>query len=194
MEHGDVVAGQPGVKVVKFSYSCACGRCNGNGYVNEALSCFNCHTTATYSRCVSCDTRVDLDNCWKIADGTAQPDDYQLPVLLNLRYQLPGEATSHVEIELLHIPLLLGLRREGEEFISRLPDVLFLNRINPRDMGFDSQLITLKDQLRYDRRSSLCDILEAMLRRTLMGRGNRIVTEIILKENPVPWALEQTTS
>ncbi|MFF1918469.1 hypothetical protein ACFVYE_44565 [Streptomyces sp. NPDC058239] len=158
----------------RYDHTCPCTAVSGHGRITEATpGCPDptCAGSLDYVVCPSCRTRVTLANLWQVRRGGAGPNDFLLPLTLDLVVedeQGPTKRASHL---LMHLPLPIGLRERNGEIVFNAPTVFWTSPSAElwyqRPPG--DRFLGLKDALRYDGRTELRPILEALLRRTLLG-------------------------
>ncbi|MFD7489860.1 hypothetical protein [Streptomyces mirabilis] len=158
----------------RYDHTCPCTAVSGHGRITDATpGCPDptCAGSVDYAVCPTCRTRVTLANLWQVQRGGAGPDDFLVPLTLDLVVEDEQGPIKRARHLLMHLPLPLGLRERNGELVFDAPTVLWTSasaelwhRRSPGD-----RFLGLKDTLRYDGRTELRPILEALLRRTLLG-------------------------
>jgi hypothetical protein len=118
---------------------------------------------------------VTLDLLWRIRTGGMHPSAYRMPLTLRLAVHHSGRPVRECAVELLHLPVLLGLTERSGSLVFDLPDMLWLEGVTNR-RGWEretGQLVAISDSPRYDRQTDVTKILEAAFRRALTDRGRR---------------------
>ncbi|MBY8846216.1 hypothetical protein [Streptomyces sp. SP2-10] len=172
----------------RYDHACPCTAVSGHGRITEAIPrCPDptCAGPVDYAVCPACRTRVTLANLWRVRRGGAGPDDFLIPFTLDLVTEDQGtvERARHL---LMHLPLPVGLRERHGEIAFDAPTVFWTSAKSepwPRRSNGD-RFLGLKDTLRYDGRTQLRPILEALLRRTLLGyrKGYARFTDELLQD------------
>ncbi|MFD3843706.1 hypothetical protein ACFWWC_47080 [Streptomyces sp. NPDC058642] len=158
----------------RYDFTCDCGAKTGNGRLSSRQRrCRQCGTPATYATCDRCSTRVTLSLWWKIRKGGVHPSVCQIPLILDLRFCRPGQPATSSRIELMQLPLMLGLTERDDELVFDLPDMLWVSDVRDRhgEQRPTGPLVSVADHPRYDRQTSVMRILECAFRRTLTDRG-----------------------
>ncbi|MFJ2967626.1 hypothetical protein ACIPIC_35755 [Streptomyces collinus] len=165
----------------RYDHACDCGAMSGNGRLPaQGRRCHRCGTVAAYVTCEQCGTRVTLNLWWQIQKGSVHPSDCRIPLTLELRIRRPGRPTDFRCLELMQLPLMLGLTERGDELVFDLPDMLWVSDVRDRH-GQDrptGQLVALADHPRYDRQTDVERILQAAFRRTVTGRSRPAGSEL----------------
>ncbi|KJK56091.1 hypothetical protein [Saccharothrix sp. ST-888] len=159
----------------RYDFACGCGAESGNGRLSPGRRrCHRCGTTAEYVTCDQCGTRVTLSLWSQIRQGGVHPSACRLPLVLDLRIQRPWQPATSSSLELMQLPLMLGLAERDDELVFDLPDMLWID--GARDQHGQErptgQLVSLADHPRYDQQTDVMRILEAAFRRTFTGRGH----------------------
>lgn len=165
----------------RYDHACDCRAMSGNGRLPaQGRRCHGCGTTATYVSCDLCGTRVTLSLWWQIQKGGVHPSDCRIPLTLELRIRRPGQAADLRCLELMRLPLLLGLTERDDELVFDLPDMLWVSDVRDQH-GQDrptGQLVAVADHPRYDRQTDVEKILQAAFRRTVTGRNRPAGSEL----------------
>ncbi|MFJ4584914.1 hypothetical protein [Streptomyces echinatus] len=157
----------------RYDHTCPCTAVSGHGRITEATPrcpAPTCTGSVDYAVCPACRTRVTLANLWRVRRGGAGPDDFLVPLTLDLVTEDRGTAERARHL-LMYLPLPVGLRERNGEIAFDAPTVFWTSAMAepwPRRSEGD-RFLGLKDSLRYDGRTQLRLILEALLRRTLLG-------------------------
>jgi hypothetical protein len=154
-------------KTCRFDYSCTCGLLAGTGStIGPLLECVTCGTAPSYYGCPTCHTRVSLDLVWRIESGNVHPSELTVRVVGTLSVNDGSRATLH-QVTLLRLPLMLGLRDDGNQITFDHPGLLWRpERLQSRDLETEACLVGLCNTISYDRRTSLAKVMEALVRRT----------------------------
>src|SRR5262249_21595007 len=113
----------------RFDHSCACGLVSGQGMLGpKPPICANCGLPTKYRLCPSCSTRVNLDLLWRLREGPVHPCAFTLPVSAELLLE-GGEKNQSVILDLLSVPMLLGLHERDNDLIFDMPDFFWLDRV-----------------------------------------------------------------
>ncbi|MGW3915015.1 hypothetical protein ACWEBX_26320 [Streptomyces sp. NPDC005070] len=165
----------------RYDHACACRAMSGNGRLPaQGPQCHGCGTTASYVSCDRCGTRVTLSLWWQIQKGGVHPSDCRIPLTLDLRIRRPGQASDLRSLELMQLPLMLGLTERDDELVFDLPDMLWVSDVRDQH-GQDRptrQLVAVADHPRYDRQTNVEKILQAAFRRTVTGRNRPTGSEL----------------
>ncbi len=158
----------------RYDFACGCGATSGNGLLSPDRRYCRCGTPATYATCGQCGTRVTLSLWWQIRRGGLHPSDCQIPLTLDLRIRRPGQPPTSSRIELMRLPLMLGLIERDDELVFDPPDWFWVDDVQDRhgDERRTGQIVAVADHPRYDRQTDVTRILEAAFRRTLTKRGH----------------------
>ncbi|MFC5216607.1 hypothetical protein [Streptomyces coerulescens] len=158
----------------RYDHACPCTAVSGHGRITEATpGCPDptCAGPVDYVVCPTCRTRVTLTNLWRIRRGGADPDDFLIPLTLDLVVEDEQGPVKRARHLLMYLPLPIGLRERNGEIVFHAPTVFWASPSAElwyrRSSG--DRFLGLKDTLRYDGRTELRPILEALLRRTLLG-------------------------
>ncbi|MFF0061401.1 hypothetical protein ACFYRC_07605 [Streptomyces sp. NPDC005279] len=173
----------------RFDHSCPCGAASGHGRITETTpGCPEpaCAGLLDYVVCPGCRTRVTLANLWQTRRGGAGPADFLLPLFVDLVVEDRWATIERVvRRTLMYLPLPIGLQERDGEIVFDAPAVFWAHQLM---QGWDrldegDRFLGLKDTLRYDGQSRLGPILDALLRRTLLGyRGGyaRFTDDLLL--------------
>jgi len=165
----------------RYDHACDCGATSGNGQLPPlGHRCHRCGTTAAYVTCDLCGTRVSLSLWWQIQKGGVHPSDCTIPLTLALRIRRPGQPAELRRLELMRLPLMLGLTERDDKLVFDLPDMLWVSDVRDRH-GQDrptGQLVAVADRPRYDRQTDVERILQAAFRRTVTGRNRPAGSEL----------------
>ncbi|MFB6835788.1 hypothetical protein [Streptomyces sp. NPDC056361] len=165
----------------RYDHACDCGAMSGNGRLPaRARRCRRCRTTATYATCDRCGTRVTLSLWWQIRQGGVHPSECRIPLTLELRNRRAGQQSAPWRLEVMRLPLMLGLTERDDELVFDLPDMLWVSDVRDRH-GRDrptGQLVAVADHPRYDRQNDVERILEAAFRRTVTRRNRPAGSEL----------------
>lgn len=72
----------------RYDHRCLCGTVVGRGRISHpAPACGSCNQPVGYAACPDCNTRVTLANLWRVRRGGAGPDDFLVPLTLDLRVE-----------------------------------------------------------------------------------------------------------
>lgn len=157
----------------RFDYACICGALKGQGRLDACMKpCHYCREQPAYSLCPMCGTRVTLDLLLRIPEGNVHPSEFLIPLTVDLKATKSNGAQHELSGVLINLPLMLGMQERDQEIVFGLPNLFWLNYATPdpeEDFGISGYLLSLKDSVRYDRKTQLREILEAALRRTLQG-------------------------
>ena len=169
---------------------------SGNGLLGDSPApCMSCGEPPCYQRCSICQTRVTLDLLWHIEEGQLHPNELKIPLKAHLQVRQAQGGEEDLELTLLEIPLMLGLSQRDDSVAFAMPDIFWLDSV-PSDLTMskdpdeDSVLLSLRESLHYDRQTTLCKILEAILRRTFRGYGrgdslhDRLSKILLMKREP----------
>ncbi|MER7693208.1 hypothetical protein [Streptomyces sp. NPDC097610] len=161
----------------RYDHACPCKAVSGHGRITEVTpSCPDptCTGSVDYAVCSTCRTRVTLANLWQVRRGGAGPDDFQVPLTLDLVVEDQQGTVKRAHHLLMYLPLPIGLRERNGEIVFDAPTVFWTSASTEPWYGRyeGDRFLGLKDTLRYDGRTQLRPILEALLRRTLLGYRN----------------------
>ncbi|MGW6523972.1 hypothetical protein [Streptomyces sp. NPDC054962] len=165
----------------RYDHACDCGAMSGSGRLPaQGRLCHGCGTTAAYVTCDLCGTRVTLSLWWQIQKGGVHPSDCRIPLTLELRIRRPGQPADLQCLELMQLPLMLGLTERDDELVFDLPDMLWVSDVRDRH-GQDrptGQLVAVADHPQYDRQTDVERILQAAFRRAVTGRNRPAGSEL----------------
>ncbi|MFG2639584.1 hypothetical protein ACGFYP_01155 [Streptomyces sp. NPDC048370] len=174
----------------RYDHACPCGAVSGHGRITGTTAGCprpTCGGPVGYTLCPGCGTRVTLANLWRLRRDGAGPYDFRVPLTLDLVVEDPKGATRQKRMRLMDVPLPLGVRERNGEIVFDAPAVFWDHEgSGPRD---GDRFLGLKDTLRYDGRTRLRPLLEAALRRTLLGdRGSyaRFSRELVRNVHELP--------
>ncbi|MEO3748603.1 hypothetical protein [Plantactinospora sp. B5E13] len=154
----------------RYDFACGCGAKSGSGRLSpHRRRCGRCRTPAAYVTCDRCGTRVTLSLWWQIRKGGLHPSACQIPLMLDLRIRRPGQPEISSRLDLMRLPLMLGLAERDDELVFDLPDMLWVDDLRDRhgEERPTGQLVAVADHPQYDRQTDVARILEAAFRRTL---------------------------
>jgi RNA polymerase Rpb1, domain 1/RNA polymerase Rpb2, domain 6 len=158
----------------RYGFSCPCGTVHGTGRLAHGMAaCTTCAASPSYTPCPACGTRVTLENLWKLREGNAHPSVYQVPLVLRLIVRDHGQDAETARLPLMMLPIPLGTREREGSIVFGLPDLLWLGDALtwPGESSTSptvGHFVGLGASLRYDGRTELRKIFEAMVRRTLL--------------------------
>ncbi|MFF8917436.1 hypothetical protein ACF08M_30045 [Streptomyces sp. NPDC015032] len=153
----------------RYDHACPCGAVSGNGRITGTTADFPCSTCTGpigYAVCPACGTRVTLTNLWRLRNEEADAYHFTVPLTLDLVVEDPQGTTRHKRLQLMDVPLPLGVRERNGEIVFDAPAVFWDAWASDHREG--DRFLGLKDMLRYDGRTQLGPLLEAALRRTLL--------------------------
>ncbi|MER5471046.1 hypothetical protein [Streptomyces sp. NPDC002685] len=158
----------------RSDHSCPCGAVSGHGRITGTTADCprpTCTGPVGYAVCPDCGTRVTLANLWRLRRDGAHAYAFKVPLTLDLVVEDPQGTTRHRRLRLMNVPLPLGVRERDAEIVFDAPAVFWDDEGSDHREG--DRFLGLKDTLRYDGRTQLRPLLEAALRRTLLGnRGS----------------------
>ncbi|MFE0651134.1 hypothetical protein ACFVZH_21350 [Streptomyces sp. NPDC059534] len=154
----------------RYDHVCPCGAVSGHGRITgETARCVRptCGGPVGYVRCPDCGTRVTLANLWRLRRDGASAHTFTVPLTLDLVVEDPEGTNRSRRLWLMNVPIPLGVRERDGEIVFDPPAVFWDGEgSDPRD---GDRFLGLQDTLRYDGRTRLGPLLEAALRRTLLG-------------------------
>lgn len=108
----------------RFAYRCRCGAVTGRGRRPRG-ACATCGAPPAWDRCEHCGTRITLAALHQLRAGTLAPSDLRTPVVLVLRRTASGEADTVHHVELMQVPLPLGLEERNGRLRFSLPNAVW---------------------------------------------------------------------
>ncbi|MFE5482294.1 hypothetical protein [Streptomyces sp. NPDC056527] len=153
----------------RYDHACPCGALSAHGRITGMTGGCprpRCEGPAGYAVCPDCGTRVTLANLWRLRRDGAHASHFKVPLTLDLMVEDQG-TTRHRRLRLMDVPLPLGVREREGEIVFDAPAVFWDDEGSDHREG--DRFLGLKDTLRYDGRTRLRPLLEAALRRTLLG-------------------------
>ncbi|MGW7284021.1 hypothetical protein ACWGH4_00755 [Streptomyces sp. NPDC054847] len=158
----------------RYDHVCPCGAVSGHGRITGTTAGCpvpTCRGPVGYAVCPDCGTRVTLANLWRLRRDGAEAHHFRVPLTLDLVVEDPQGTTRHRRLRLMAVPLPLGVRERDGKIVFDAPAVFWDADGSSHWQG--DRFLGLKDTLRYDGRTQLGPLLEAALRRTLLGnRGS----------------------
>ncbi|WP_405827451.1 hypothetical protein [Streptomyces sp. NBC_00105] len=156
----------------RYDHHCPCGEVAGHGRLpRPAPDCGSCGAAVGYAVCPGCRTRVTLANLWQLRRGGTGPDDFLVPLTLDLRVDCEsGELSREPGLLLTWLPLPIGVREREEEVGFDPPAVFWASeRVEQERRDLGDRFFAFEDTIEYDKQGGFQPaLLAAMLRRTLL--------------------------
>ncbi|MGW1675218.1 hypothetical protein [Streptomyces sp. NPDC002324] len=156
----------------RFDHHCPCGEVAGHGRIpHPPPDCASCGESVCYAVCPDCRTRVTLANLWQVRHGGAGPDDFLVPLTVDVRVEdESGELKEEQRLLLMWLPLPIGVRERDGTVGFDPPAVFWASGRAERDRPeVGDRFLGFEDTVAYDRQTGFQPpLLEAMLRRTLL--------------------------
>jgi hypothetical protein len=152
----------------RHEYTCKCGSIKGNGLLDQSFSlCNDCNNPPEYMKCSLCGTRVNLDIIWKIKEGSLHFIEFQIPLNLTLSIKKSTGLVETMNLLVMHFPIMVGIQEIHDHLCFELPALFWVNDFLENSYLQNRGLILyLKDQIKYDRQTKFCKILEAIMMRS----------------------------